>query len=108
MRYTYKDERTRALIEDDKRLMRRYGPKAAQGRDLRLAEIETHPNLAALLKSGSGRWHELDNRDGGTRNKKISGDITGNQRILLSEVKTPYGLTVEVEIDGIEDTHKKK
>lgn len=111
MRYTYKDTRTQKLFENDNDFARKYGHPACKRRDRRLSEIASYDNLAELLRlgqNGPGRWHVLDNRDGGKDTGKISGDLTGRYRILLSATNDPYGEVVEVEICEIKDTHKRK
>ena len=78
-------------------------------RDRRLNEIASYENVAELFRlgrNGPGRWHVLDGRNGGKDEGKISGDLSGNYRLLLSPVNTPYGVAVEVEIAEIKDTHK--
>ena len=110
MQYRYKDERTRSVFEDDKVFAKKYGHKALKNRDRRLAEIANYSTLAELLrlgKAGPGRWHVLDGRNGGIGGGKISGDLTGNLRLLLAPPDHSYGITTTVVIIEIKDTHKR-
>ena len=95
-------------MDNDAAFIRKYGPAAKKRRDRRLSEIADADNVAELLSlggSGPGRWHVLDGRSGGKDEGKISGDLSGNYRLLLSRVDTPYGSTVVVEIAEVKDTH---
>ena len=106
MDYTFKDERIRDLLEDDKKLQRKHGIEAVKRRDLRFNEIDAAANLAELLQPGPGGWHVLDNRDGGSREGMIAGKLTGSVRLVLSSPDGPYGDCVEVEVAEVEDYHK--
>lgn len=111
MDYEYRDERTRKLFEDDREFGKRYGERGLKNRDLRLNEIANSTDAAELLrlgKRGPGNWHVLDNRHGGSDEGKISGDLTGNLRLLLEPPTTPLGQTTKVVIIEVKDTHKKK
>ena len=104
MEYEYADERVRRLFEDE--LQRNHGAKAVRNRDNRLGEIIGAESLLDLLKlSGLGRWHVLDDRDGGGLEGYISGDITGKQRMLLAPPGVDYSECTLVTIDGLRDTH---
>ncbi|MCT1563181.1 hypothetical protein QZG57_09755 [Corynebacterium glucuronolyticum] len=108
MIYRYKDERTRRLFEDDREFQKNYGVKALKNRDRRLNEIASYENVADLLRVGSGgpgRWHVLDGRKGGSDEGKISGDLTGNFRLLLAPPADDFGKTQKVVIVEIKDTH---
>lgn len=108
MDYRYKDERTRKLFEEDRVFKKYYGAQAVKKRDRRLNELASYDNVAELLRlggSGPGRWHVLDNRDGGVDEGKISGDLTGKYRILLEPPEGDFGGTTSVVIVEIKDTH---
>lgn len=109
MQYRYKDGRTRKFFEDDRTFKKLYGEKGLKNRDRRLNEITNYKDVAELLsigKSGPGNWHTLDNRDGGHYAGKISGDITGNLRLILDKPEQSLGVTTSVVILEIKDTHK--
>lgn len=108
MKYLYRDERTRALFENDRKFLKAFGAAALKRRDRRLNELANYDNVAELLRlggSGPGRWHLLDDRNGGVHEGKISGDLTGKLRILLSPADKPYGTAQSVIILEIKDTH---
>lgn len=108
MDYRYKDERTRQLFENDREFKKLYGAAALKKRDRRLNEIANYDNVAELLRLGSngpGRWHVLDDRNGGVDGGKISGDITGKYRLLLESPTGEFGHTTSVIILEIKDTH---
>lgn len=108
MEYGYKDERTRRLFEDDREFRKNYGVRGLRNRDRRLNEISSYEDVAEMLRVGSGgpgRWHVLDGRRGGAGKGKISGDLTGNLRLLLVPPVGEYGKTHRVVIIEIKDTH---
>ena len=111
MQYSYKDERTRKLFEDDRLFSKKYNQKGLKNRDRRLNEIASYSNVAELLRLGKscpGNWHVLDDRNGGVDDGKISGDLTGDLRLLLARPTESYSSTTAVVIIEIKDTHKRR
>lgn len=113
MEIVFADGRLEKDCNDERRLIRRHGPRRAELLKRRLMQLRAAPNLAIFHPpySGPARCHELT----GNRRGVFSMDLDHPYRLLFRPAHNPVPFRPEggidwtnvttVEIIGVEDTH---
>ena len=84
MTIAFKNARLQALLSDDRRLTKRYGPNVARQVQKRMRQLKDYDNLH-LLMTGPGRCHPLTRERAGS----FALDLPRGRRLIFQPATPP-------------------
>lgn len=113
MELSFSSRRLEKQLNEDRAMVKAFGPKRAKRLQIVLTALQAAPNLGIFAPpfSPPHRCHELT----GNRKGKLSLDLDGPYRLILSPAQNPLPVRPEggldwaqvtaIKIHGVEDTH---
>jgi len=113
MHLSFSSRRLEKQLNEDRAMVKAFGPKRAKRLQVVLTALQAAPNLGIFAPpfSPPHRCHELT----GNRKGKLSLDLDGPYRLILSPAQNPlperpeggldWGQVTAIKIHGVEDTH---